>query len=453
MFRKGLASWNQGQADRALAEWRKAAKADPRDPELWVRIGRAERVSGNADRASEAWEEALRRQPGYKPALFERAKEALGRDLLRRLPPPLDASSGWLPLRLLAAGSEADRILGDLREAAGHSPEITKFARGAIFFMDGKYREAQPPLQEYSEPNGWDATAQAIQGVAAFYGAFPDRAEKALSAAIAQRKEPLWLKVRAEAKLLQGNYEGARADYREAGLEKEAEPLFARRIPSKGLILWLRADAGVEVSGASVTLWRDQSEAHQDAAPKEPANGPKLTASAVNKRPALLFNGGEDELRLPDGFEDFSAGLSLFTVGEPMTEPSEGWSYLFLATAARGAARIELLLGRRKESDQIVFAAEDLQAQTRPYVPALPPAKGFEGLCAIQEPSGALRLYKRGLPLATGQLLLPRKIVRTRNRVGSGLKGQVAEIILYNRSLSELERLGVEAHLKDRYFP
>jgi hypothetical protein len=37
--------------------------------------------------------------------------------------------------------------------------------------------------------------------------------------------------------------------------------------------------------------------------------------------------------------------------------------------------------------------------------------------------------------------------------VGAGLKGHVAEVLLYNRSLSELERLGVEAYLKDRYFP
>ena len=55
--------------------------------------------------------------------------------------------------------------------------------------------------------------------------------------------------------------------------------------------------------------------------------------------------------------------------------------------------------------------------------------------------------------MAEGTLLLPRKIVRTRNRLGPGLKGHVAEIVLYNRSLSEMERLGVEAHLKDRYFP
>ena len=138
-------------------------------------------------------------------------------------------------------------------------------------------------------------------------------------------------------------------------------------------------------------------------------------------------------------------------MGSP--EPGDPWSFLYLATAATGAGRVELFLGRRRESEQVVYTAEDLVVQRKPFVEGIAPVKGFEGISAVQEPSGAVRLYKRGMPLATGTLLLPRKTLRTRNRVGAGFKGQLAEVLLYNRSLSELERLGVEAHLKDRYFP
>jgi tetratricopeptide (TPR) repeat protein len=458
-FRKGMAFWNQRQAERALVELRKAAQADSRDPELWVMIGRAESMSGHADRALAAWEEALRREPGYKPALFERGKEALGRHVARRIPPPLDGPTGWIPLRLATAGSleggteELRRIQADLKEGAGHAPEFAKFARGAIHLLEGRYRDAPPLLQAYSDLNGWDAAALAILGIAGHYAALPNRAERALSEALAQRSEKLWLKVRAEARYLQGNYEGARADYREAGLEKEAEPLFTRRIPSQGLTLWLKADAGVEVTGTSVSRWLDQSDGRHDAAPKEPSGGPRVTASAIHGRPALLFSGQDDELRLPDGFEDFSAGLSVFVIGEPQTEPGDPWSFLFLATAARGAGRIEVLLGRRRESEQVVYSAEDLLSKTQPFVAGIVPVKAFEGISAVQDPSGTARLYKRGTLLATETLLLPRKTLRTRNRVGAGFKGQLAEVLLYTRSLSELERLGVEAYLKDRYFP
>jgi tetratricopeptide (TPR) repeat protein len=458
-FRKGLALWNKREAERALVEWRKAAQADPRDPGLWVLIGRAELMSVHADRAQEAWEEALRREPGYKPALFERGKEALGRHVARRLPPPLDASTGWVPLGLespahLEGGAEEiHRIQADLRAGAADGPEFLRFARGAFHLLEGRFREAQPNIQAYSDANGWDAGALALLGIAGHYGGLSKRAEQALSEALALQKEKLWLKVRAETRYLQGNYEGARADYREAGVEKEAEPLFARRFPSQGLILWLKADAGLETAGSSVSRWVDQSNGHNDATVKERSAGPQVSASAIHGRPAVLFSGKDDDLRLPDGFEDFSAGLSVFVVGEAMTEPSDAWSFVYLATAATGAGHIEVFLGRRRESEQIVYSVEDLKFQMRPFVEGMAPARGFEVISAVQDPSQSVRLYKRGQPLASGTLLLPPKTLRTRNRVGAGLKGQLAEILLYKRSLSELERLGVEAYLNDRYFP
>jgi tetratricopeptide (TPR) repeat protein len=458
-FRKGMTAWNQRDGEGAATQFRKAAKIDPRDPELWVLIGRSEVLSGHADRASQAWEEALRREPGYKPALFERGKEALDRHVARRVPPPVDAQTGWLPLRLEPAGrveggaEEAQRITADMREAAGYSPEITKFAKGALFLLEGRYRDAQPGFQGYADQNGWDTTAIILAGIAGYYGALPDRAERTLSEVITRREEKVWLKVRADARYLQGNYEGARADYKESGLEKEAEPLFACRIASQGLVLWLRGDAGTDVTGSSVTKWQDQSKGHHDAAPRDPEKGPQLVPSAFRGHPAILFNGKDDDLHLPDGFEDFSAGLTFFVVAEPMTESSDEWSFVLLGTPSRGAARIEAFIGRRKESEQVVYVAEDLLGQDRPYLAGIPATKEFEEISAIHEPTGEVRLYKRGAPVATGKLIPPRKVLRTRNRVGAGFKGRIAEIIVYNRSLSEMERLGVEAYLKDRYYP
>src|SRR5688500_9277932 len=122
-FKKAMASWNKGEAEKAVAEFRKAAKVDDRDPERWVMIGRAELVSGQADRALAAWEEALQRWPGYKPALLERGKELLGRHIARRMPPPVDAAAGWIPLRLEGGSDDAKPILADLRAAAEHSTE------------------------------------------------------------------------------------------------------------------------------------------------------------------------------------------------------------------------------------------------------------------------------------------------------------------------------------------
>jgi tetratricopeptide (TPR) repeat protein len=454
-FRKGMTSWKERQAERAIVEWRKAAQVDPGDPELWVLIGRAELVAGHADRASEAWEEALRREPGYKAALFERGKEALAGHITRRLRPPVDGKTGWLPLNLEPPGGtdELPRITADLRAGAGDAPEFTQFAKGAFHLLEGRYRDASPLLQAYTDLNAWDASALAILGIAGHYGGLSKSAEKALSEALVLRSEKLWLKTRAETRYLQGNYEAARTDYRDAGVEKEAEPLFARRFPMQGLILWLKADAGLELADSSVTRWADQSDAKHDATIKERSPGPRVTASAIHGRPAVLFSGENDDLRLPDGFEDFSAGVSVFVVGETPTESREPWSFIGLATPAVGISSLRVQLGRRQESEKVVYSVEDLEVQRIPFVEGMEPAKGFEGISAIQEPSKTVRVYKRGQPVATGTVLLPRKTLRTINRVGTGLKGHLAEILLYKRNLSELERLGVEAYLHDRYFP
>lgn len=454
-FRKGLNLWKHRDAERALPELRKAAKADPRDAELWVLIGRAELSSGHADRALEAWEEALRREAGYRPALFERGKEALYRHVARRVPPPVDRSTGWLSLQLEPVGAAAEELrhlLADLKAGADASSEFWRFAKGANDLVEGRYREAAPGLRGYADKNDWDAGALALLGIAHHYGAAPDRGEQALSQALGLRNEAAWVAVRGHARYLQGNYEGAREDYRQAGLEKDVEPLFARRIPFQGLVLWLRADAGLELAGSTVTRWTDQSGGRHDAAPKKPDVGPQLSASALRGRPAVLFSGMSDELRLPDGFEDFGAGLSVFVVAEPGAQSGEAWSFISLATGQGGALPIEALFGGRRESDAIVYSVEDVQPTSPPFVNGPPPPKGFEALSAVQESSGTVRLYQRGRMVGTGKLTLPGKIVRTRNRVGDGFKGRLAEILLYSRSLSDLERLGVEAYLKDRYF-
>ncbi|HUR38188.1 MAG TPA: hypothetical protein VM222_01790, partial [Planctomycetota bacterium] len=101
--RKGEKLWSERQAEPALSALRSAAKIDDGDPGLWLLIGRCEFVLRHPERAVEAWEEALRRDPACKPALFERGKEAFGRHVARRIPPPIDEATRWLPPALAPA--------------------------------------------------------------------------------------------------------------------------------------------------------------------------------------------------------------------------------------------------------------------------------------------------------------------------------------------------------------
>lgn len=55
-----------------------------------------------------------------------------------------------------------------------------------------------------------------------------------------------------------------------------------------GLSLWLKADAGVTLSGSNVTAWADQSGNGRTVTVN---NSPSFTASSINGKPTIDFNG------------------------------------------------------------------------------------------------------------------------------------------------------------------
>ena len=55
-----------------------------------------------------------------------------------------------------------------------------------------------------------------------------------------------------------------------------------------GLSLWLKADAGVTLSGSNVTAWADQSGNGRTVTVN---NSPSFTASSINSRPTIGFDG------------------------------------------------------------------------------------------------------------------------------------------------------------------
>jgi tRNA A-37 threonylcarbamoyl transferase component Bud32/tetratricopeptide (TPR) repeat protein len=442
-FRRGLEFWGRRQADRAIEEFRAAAGVSPSRAEPWVMIGRAELLRGRADRASEAWEEALRRDPRCGAARFERGKEAFCRHVTARIPPAAEDDTGWIPIRLRRAEGPAARELeeaqGELREGGGSAPEARKFLDGARALAEERYAEAAPLFQAYADLNGSDASGVALLGIASHYGGDPAAAERWLSEALSLRQEPLWQKLRGDARYLRGDDEGARSDHRAAGLSRGPEPGVQRRVPSRGLVLWLRADAGVQVSDGAVRRWEDQSGLGNHAVQKFPPNGPTLSSGAV------VFSNRDDQLILPDGFEDFGEGLSIFVVGE-RTEQTSNWSFVEFGTTPG----IDIVLGR-SFGDAVKFTVFDKAGTRDISAGGSLPFKSLELITVLGGPSGMGKMYRRGSLIAMSPWVAPKQVLRTQNSVGRTLRGCVAELLVYNRALSELERIGVESYLKSRH--
>lgn len=75
-----------------------------------------------------------------------------------------------------------------------------------------------------------------------------------------------------------------------------------------GLSLWLKADAGVTLSGSNVTAWADQSGSNITLTPID-QNAPLFAASVINGRPCIEFTSANDE-----GLNQATFSLTNFTI-------------------------------------------------------------------------------------------------------------------------------------------
>jgi hypothetical protein len=99
-----------------------------------------------------------------------------------------------------------------------------------------------------------------------------------------------------------------------------------------GLSLWLKADAGVTLSGSNVTAWADQSGNGRSVAV---VNSPSLTANSINGKPTIDFNGSTQYVdALTPAFvgnNNFSVIWVFKYVGDSATEDGNSSNVAFLS--------------------------------------------------------------------------------------------------------------------------
>ncbi len=219
-------------------------------------------------------------------------------------------------------------------------------------------------------------------------------------------------------------------------------------IPREQLVLWLKADAGVSVSGDLVSMWQDQSGNGNDAF-TEGGYEPKLITNAVNGRPALRFNGEQKTYVVVPHKKELDAGesMTLFVVyryanGVRLMQKR---SYVVGISAdawyANPAAGIAV--AGIRSADTLFPAGETFQVQSNVF----DAKKGF------------IDIYRNGTEVAR----LANAIAQTPNNhdlyIGKRLHntnetpftGEIAEILIYNRALTPEERVSVEKYLLVKY--
>lgn len=125
---------------------------------------------------------------------------------------------------------------------------------------------------------------------------------------------------------------------------------------------------------------------------------------------ALIFDGVDDYIDLPDGFGDFSTGMSVAVWSNPTTVTNWGRFIDF----GNGAGGVNILFTRNGVSNTLRFDTnEGLVDAENAFT-----QNEWQMFVVTMTETGAVTLYKNGLPIQTGTVGLPEVVTRTINYIG-----------------------------------
>jgi hypothetical protein len=217
-----------------------------------------------------------------------------------------------------------------------------------------------------------------------------------------------------------------------------------------GLRLWLDAsDPATIVTDAlgGVQQWNDKSGFGNNAVQTTSLNRPKVNATALNGQPALRFDGVDDGLAIADSL----------SVARPYTViiVDQYYGGVQGRTLQSRESAVNWLVG--KEGGSTTYNANGLVSKNTAIVnfPTISTALGGVG-------ADSSLFYVNGsdltgvAPLADGASRSP---TGAPGRLGLGSSGtvnaqsqaDVAEVLVYNRSLTDAERTSIEKYLANKY--
>ena len=231
------------------------------------------------------------------------------------------------------------------------------------------------------------------------------------------------------------------------------------QVPRQDMVMWLRADAIENVtSGASVAHWKDVSGNGLDGMQDEQARQPIWVKDGINGAASIRFDGQDDHLKL-----DHYPGLflpyyqsTIFAV----VRPAEGGGGTILSQAHANLSVLPNQGGILSYGSSFPSVdGEQLWPQIQTTTSDLMPL-GRGAICALRrtgDGQGETALFVNGVRNCQGTAF-PYHItspigayVGCAYRERSPWKGDIAEIIIYARALSDEERRNVEKYLSTKY--
>jgi hypothetical protein len=252
------------------------------------------------------------------------------------------------------------------------------------------------------------------------------------------------------------NLASLESDFSEEVSLTTSTPGPAAGVVTTNLVLWLKGDAGVTAAGANVAEWQDQSGHARHAAQPTVGNQPMLVSNGRNGMPVLRFDGVDDFLtfNLPvNGLSEMSlvlvcansqsrdGGVANVQYAPLFWNESAGWGTVHLSPFQ---SSVKFRFGTTQ--------ANNLPQYTRPA------SVGSDFTITVAVKSGASEyLYVNGsMVLSQGGKLSSIAGCQDIGNLGRGYNntffpGDIAEVLVYARALTDAERSAVEQHLSSKY--
>ncbi len=225
-----------------------------------------------------------------------------------------------------------------------------------------------------------------------------------------------------------------------------------------GLKLWLRSDQGVTQGGTGVVSWADQSTFGNNATQATDASKPVVQAGAVNGYSTIKFDGSNDFLKIESNAVLDPRKVSIFVVASPNSTTSANKVFISKSSSNLGSGYgifgystnvygyvgttstkcggslplntygiISTIFDPDKSSDQIRTSISMTSGGT-------PQTTVYTGNCTATINSDSLPLY-----LGSWN--------------GSALKNncQIAEVMIFDRAVSDQQRVMIENYLHVKY--
>ncbi len=228
-----------------------------------------------------------------------------------------------------------------------------------------------------------------------------------------------------------------------------ARPAASPKPVTDGLRLWLRADRGVRTDPQGrVTAWEDQSGATFSATQAAEAARPRLVSGVLGGRPALRFDGKGNFLEIPGQVlrsQQFTvvAVATDRTQGQGHREIFSNWrrdtnvgTSVFLGTTGGGAVRM---------TDHFAPAGV-VDDPARPFILSGVAASDYAAIYQNRS-----RIARKSGTLPSRNLAGPYVIGQQGNIGGEYWDGEIAELQVFDRALSEEELATVWEDVGRRY--